>query len=116
MRNKYLGLRGWWLGQDLNTTVPDSGRVWESHLFSPRHAVGGHVKNTVHPLEGLVQGFFISDISLKQKEEVQVQGSDPRQALEDQPLPTPQSIGPYSFCSGSRAGLGFICTILPTPF
>lgn len=47
------------------------------------------MKNTVHPLEGLVQGFFISDISLKQKEEVQVQGSDPGQALEDQPLPTP---------------------------
>lgn len=38
------------------------------------------MKNTVHPLEGLVQGFFISDIGLKQTEEVQVQGSDPGQA------------------------------------
>lgn len=38
-----------------------------SYLLSPRHAVGGHVKDTVHALEGLVQGFFISDISLKQK-------------------------------------------------
>lgn len=38
------------------------------------------MKNTVHSLEGLVQSFFISDISLKKKEEVQAQGSDPGQA------------------------------------
>lgn len=75
------------------------------------------MKNTVHPLEGLVQGFFISDIGLKQKEEAQVQGSVTKHP-EDQPLPTPQSIGncsPYSSVLGSRAGLGAICTILLTP-
>lgn len=41
-----------------------------AHLLSARHAVGGHVEDTVHSFKGMEQGFLISDVSLKQKEEV----------------------------------------------